>query len=407
MKPVHLSMPPPGKEAKVAPEPGRPLALAFAPMDMRFERGGRNLYIDAPDGAQLVIVDYFAFPELPAFYTEDGRLVSGVDFLMVMNPIMDLTIAESFPASAGKSPPIFNVPGEPWDESFYHLATEDNDARYHAEWAGLSGISAAPDAGAAVGGRGGTHYWLGGDALQGQSFIQNIAGSITVTLIAPSGATAESFFIYASMQGGDFSFPGAGEAKGNNGLFQDGVMGRASIVQRSALEGDSLTLAAEAFSSFESYYGGWLLMSFPSMRVEGIEILMNAPSGQSVVDLQEYFSHPVFNDVPIAWLYDEEHKVPSDLADFIDDGFDLFDFLDVVAERETLLPLADDPVAESLLPHVEDIVLVHAESHDAIKLRDDWTLPEKIEDTSYSPFTFDEQTMPLHESNFSENEGEG
>ena len=57
MEPLRLTMPPPGSEIRVTPEPGRAFVLTFSPEGMRFERGGSNLYIDGPDGAQLVIAD--------------------------------------------------------------------------------------------------------------------------------------------------------------------------------------------------------------------------------------------------------------------------------------------------------------------------------------------------------------
>jgi hypothetical protein len=395
MEPFYLTMPPPGMEARVIPEPGRPFALTFSPAGMRFERGGRNLYIDAPDGAQIVIIEYFAFEELPAFRTGDGRFVSGNDFLMVMNPDMDLAVAASSPEPAGKLSALFTVPEEPWDAGFYQLAAEDGDARYHAEQAGAPDAPAAPAAASSFSGPEDVRYWLGEDALQGQAFIQNITGSVTVTLITPLGATAEAFIAYVRLQEENLTFKGADTPGKSNGLFQDGAMGRSSIVRRSAPEGDSLILAAEAFSSFQCYYGGWLLLSFPGMRVEGIEILMNAPSGQSVVDLQEYFSHPAFSDVPIAWLYDEERKLAGEPAEFVDDNFDLFDFLDVVTEHEHALPFAGSPEEETLPRRVEDIVLVSTRSNSALKLFDHWTLPEHLEGTDCKTFTFDEMTIPL------------
>ena len=397
MEPFRLTMPPPGSEIRVTPEPGRAFALAFSPEGVRFERGGSNLYIDGPDGAQLVIADYFAQLELAPFHTEDGRIVSGTDFLMIMNPDMDLG---AFAVPRGGRPSMFNPPEKTLDQGiFYSLTLEDGipDYGYRAEWAESSTGSAAPDTRSAFVGSDDMHYWIGRDACQGREFIQELEGSITISLITPPGAAVKAFLTYVALNGEDTplsDYCKLDENEYGNSLFQDGPMGRVSITLHREPVGDTLLLVAEGFYSFQAYYGGWLSMVFPSMQVQGIDILMNAPSGQAVVDLQEYFGNAVFDDVAIAWSYDEGRSISRSLAEFVDEGFDLFALMDALNPELEPLPVPPAaPAEDSLPPRVEDVVLVRADSNDAVKLPDDWTDGEAKEGEGYRAFTLDEQTL--------------
>ena len=402
MEPLRLTMPPPGSEIRVTPEPGRAFVLTFSPEGMRFERGGSNLYIDGPDGAHLVIADYFAQLELAPFHTEDGRIVSGTDFLMVVNPEMDLG---AFAAPRGGRPSMFSPPEKPLDQGiFYSLAVEDGipDYGYRAEWAESSMGPAAPGTGSALLGNDDMHYWIGKDACQGREFIQELEGSITVSLITPPGAAVKPFLTYVALNGEDTplsDYCKLDENEYGNSLFQDGPMGRVSITLHREPVGDTLLLVAEGFYSFQAYYGGWLSMVFPSMQVQGIDILMNAPSGQAVVDLQEYFGNAVFDDVAIAWSYDEGRSISRSLAEFVDEGFDLFALMDALDPEHESLPVPPaDPAEDSFPPPVENVVLVRADSNDAVKLSDDWIDGEEKEGEGYRTFTLDEQTLLIQEN---------
>ena len=367
---------------------------------MRFERGGSNLYISGTDGAQLIITGYFAQAELAPFHTGDGKLVSGADFLMVMNPDMDLAVSDALGAPRGGRPSFFSPPDKAWDEGvFYSLTAGEDIPDYgqRAEWTDGATGPLAPEAGTGVMGNDNVRYWIGRDACQGQAFIQDLEGSISVLLITPPGAAVKAFLTYVALNGEDAplsDYCKLDEGENGNSLFQDGPMGRASTTLHREPVGDTLVLAAEGFYSFQAYYGGWLSMVFPSMQVEGIEILMNAPSGQSVVDLQDYFSNAVFSDAPIAWSYDESPKVAGSLAEFADEGFNLVELIDALEpEQEHLPDPRAFPAEGALPPRVENVVLVRADTNDAVNLSEDWTGEGEAKDTSYRTFTLDEQTL--------------
>lgn len=400
MEPLRLIMPSSGKEVRVAPESGRAFALAFSPQGMRFERGGSNLYISGPDGAQITITEYFAHPELAPFHTGDGKLVSGADFLMVMNPDMDLAVSDASAAFRGGRASFFSPPDKTWDEGVFYSLTAGGDIPdygQHADWTDGTTGPLAPEVGTSVMGNDNVRYWIGRDACQGQAFIQELEGSISVSLITPPGAAVKPFLTYVALNGEDSPLSDycmLDDSENGNSLFQDGPMGRASTTLHREPVGDTLVLAAESFYSFQAYYGGWLSMVFPSMHVDGIEILMNAPSGQSVVDLQDYFGNAVFSDVPIAWSYDESPKVAGSLAEFADEGFNLVELLDALGPEPGHLPDPHARPAEGTLPpRVENVVLVRADTNDVVKLSEDWTGEGETADISYRTFTLDEQTL--------------
>ena len=408
MDPLRLTLPPPGTEVKVTPEPGRAFALAFSTVGTRFERGGSNLYIDAPDGAQLVITDYFLHSELIPFYTEDGKLVAGADFLMVMNPVMDLTASGSFAAPKGGRAAYFSPLEKPLDEGvFYSLASGDvPDYGYGIEWDTPQVGVSVPGAGAALTGSDSAHYWIGRDVCQGQAFIQELEGAITVTVRTPPEGAVKAFLTYVALNGEDADVGDCcllDDSVCGNSLFQDGPMGRASTTLNRGTDSDTLVLAAEGFYSFQAYFGGWLTMSIPSMRVQEIHILMNAPSGQSVVDLEDYFSGSVFSEVPISWSYDDGRKLSNSLAEFADDGFSLVELIDALGtEHDDLHHLGDHenahPADDTLAPRVENVVLVRVDTNDAVKLQDEWAGEEEtVSDNSYKTFTLDEQTLLIQD----------
>lgn len=368
---------------------------------MRFERGGSNLYISGPDGAQIVIVDYFAHRNLAPFRTEDGKVVSGVDFLMVVNPDMDLTVPDSFSSLKKGRTSFFSPPDKSWDEGiFYSLTSGDDipDYGYRADWTDPATGTLAPEAGTGAMGNDNVRYWFGRDACQGQAFIRELEGSILVSLATAPGAAVKAFLAYVALNGEGASLDDyceLGDGENENSLFQDGPMGRASTTLHRESAGDTLILAAQGFYSFQAYYGGWLSMVFPTMHVKALEILMNAPSGQSVVDLEEYFGNAVFSGVPIAWSYDEKPEVTGDLAGFVDEGFNLMDLINALEPgQEQLAGPSFPPAEDALPPRVENVVLVRAGTNDAVRLSEDWMDGEnEAADTGYRTFTLDEQTL--------------
>ena len=251
-------------------------------------------------------------------------------------------------------------------------------------------------------GNGNVHYWIGKDACQGRAFIQSLEGSITVTLHSVPGSAVKPFIAYVAMNGEDTPVSDCCKLDDStdceSNLFQDGPMGRASTTLIRQPDSDILILAAEGFYSFQAYYGGWLSVNFLSLQVNGVHIILNAPSGQATVDLEDYFSSSVFSGVPMEWSYDEGHKLNNSLAEYVDNGFNLVDIIDALEADEVPLP---DPHAdgkqekdENAQPRVENVVLVDPETNNVIRLKDEWdTETEEAAEPGYGTFTLDEQTL--------------
>ena len=408
MEALSIALPPAGTEILITPESGKALFLDFPILGVRFERGGSNLYIIAPDGGHITITGYFTHAELMPFYVEDAKLVPGADFLMVMNPLMDIRLSglSEEIADAKNAQSIFNTSARGLDGNvFYSLVAgeEQLDHGYQAEWMAPASNFSLPDLATGISGEDSLRYWLGGEARQGQTFIQGLDGAVSVTLSAPTGAAIKPFIAYVTMNGEDTAAVEACRMESSecgNYFYQDGPLGRASLCLKTSESGDMLEFAAEGFYSFQAYYEGWLGVNVNEMRVGGAHVLLNTPSGKTVMDMEDFFRSPAFSGIPVSWSYEDGQKLPEELGEYADGGFNLLDLIDAV-DIAADLPDANADVNSAGITathslHVENVILVHADTNDVLLLAEDWPA-DSFSNAKKRAFTLDEQTLLIED----------